>query len=250
MVATMRMETKRQIIRNGFTLIELLVVVAIIAVLVAILLPALGQARRMTKAMSCSSAIRQLGTYHYMYCQENNDEMPPNHDPDPKRANYPWHSYLSRYVFNMGEDRIFVGPSGSYYGGKGISNAMAQEMGRKSVYTCPESLEWFSSPPIVTPTYGRNMLVCIQSPYNYYKSYKMTQCSDPAKTVLLLDALTVSDPRGWTSSSNVIPPSDLDLMTHFHYNNTVNVFWADNHVSLSESVKIRNQVNDWVWIRD
>jgi prepilin-type N-terminal cleavage/methylation domain-containing protein len=252
MVSTMRMETKRQT-RKGFTLIELLVVVAIIAVLVAILLPSLGQARRMAKAMSCSSAIRQLGTYHFMYCQENNDEMPTNHDPDPKRANYPWVSYLSRYVFSMGEDRIFLGPSGLYYGGKGISNVMAQEMGRKSVYTCPESLDWFSNAPPVTPTYGRNAYVSIQKPFNYYKCYKMTQCSDPAHTVLLLDALTqaYSGPSGsYSASTHVMSPSDLYLMVQQHCNDKINVFWADNHVTLESNAEIRSQTDKWVWLRD
>jgi prepilin-type N-terminal cleavage/methylation domain-containing protein/prepilin-type processing-associated H-X9-DG protein len=57
--------------RNGFTLIELLVVVAIIAVLVAILLPALGQARDRARTTVCLSNLRQwsiiLGTYKNDY---------------------------------------------------------------------------------------------------------------------------------------------------------------------------------------
>jgi len=61
----------------GFTLIELLVVVAIIAVLVALLLPVMAKARSRAKQLLCSTHLRQLGTGVSMYANDNHGVLPP-----------------------------------------------------------------------------------------------------------------------------------------------------------------------------
>jgi len=67
---------RRGRVQRGFTLIELLVVVAIIATLVAILLPALGRARDQAKAAVCLSNLRSLGLAVQLYLQNNQDIFP------------------------------------------------------------------------------------------------------------------------------------------------------------------------------
>ena len=57
--------------RSGFTLIELLVVVAVIAVLLAILLPALRKTRTLTKRVSCQSNLKQIAVAWTMYLDDN-----------------------------------------------------------------------------------------------------------------------------------------------------------------------------------
>jgi prepilin-type N-terminal cleavage/methylation domain-containing protein/prepilin-type processing-associated H-X9-DG protein len=87
--------------KRGFTLIELLVVVAIIAVLVALLLPGLASARDRAKLVVCTNNLKQIHTAYMMYAQENNDWVvhfacwPPFSE---YQYNYDWSSYIAKYV--------------------------------------------------------------------------------------------------------------------------------------------------------
>lgn len=62
---------------SAFTLIELLVVISIVALLIALLLPALGGARESARRITCSSRLRDLGLAVNMYNQDQKDWMPP-----------------------------------------------------------------------------------------------------------------------------------------------------------------------------
>ncbi|HTV61809.1 MAG TPA: prepilin-type N-terminal cleavage/methylation domain-containing protein [Verrucomicrobiae bacterium] len=71
---------------TGFTLIELLVVIAIIAILAAILLPALARAKLRAVSIECMSNYRQMGLAWFMYANDNQEYLPNNSDRNAGQA--------------------------------------------------------------------------------------------------------------------------------------------------------------------
>ncbi len=83
---------------KAFTLIEMLVVVAIIALLIAILLPSLSKARELARQTICGTNMKEIGTTFYIYQSDNLDDFPTvAHDTPPSQI-----APVVHYIENMG----------------------------------------------------------------------------------------------------------------------------------------------------
>ena len=94
--------------RDGFTLIELLVAIAVIALLMAILIPALNKARYQARRIVCMNNIKQQSLVFFTYAQDNNDRFPPHTERialrvkdtfDPNELNI-WSAFYNSYMTN------------------------------------------------------------------------------------------------------------------------------------------------------
>jgi prepilin-type N-terminal cleavage/methylation domain-containing protein/prepilin-type processing-associated H-X9-DG protein len=161
----------------GFTLIELLVVIAIIAILAAMLLPALSSAKERAMRVKCASNLHQIGVGLTLYASENNDVLPQRSWPSGQN---PWQTYEACRV-TPGSGTLTRGPYnlGLLFFTKSVPNP--------EVFYCPSGIKagvkqtykyyaytgyWPSTPPTdPSGTPEDNVRTC----YNYYPQPKETE---------------------------------------------------------------------------
>lgn len=197
----------------SFTLIELLVVVAIIAVLVALLLPAISKARESAKRVTCASQLRSFGTVFSMYADSNNGWFPGSdlyyyYDPI-EFPNYAWPCILSARYLGPFETR------------SGVTRKM---------YYCPSVTDELIRNDDINWNYVDHCGWYRRVSYGFFCNIK------PAKAPLEIIPTKVdrSEPT-WVLGADIICLSDsYDLMSHREGNNKPaggNILHVDSSVN-------------------
>lgn len=191
--------------RRGFTLIELLMVISIVALLMAILLPALGRARSLARQTVCQSRLRQWGLAFATYAAENSETYPHADGRDRCGDSEPftregiadyWFGWVDVVAPVMGEKPWREHDRGDYPGVKSVFQCPSAQL-------APESL--YSYKPLRNGFFSYAMNSCLELDANCWPPYDQpggnnmpsflnaTRIKSPARVILLFDQLL--DPR-------------------------------------------------------
>jgi prepilin-type processing-associated H-X9-DG protein/prepilin-type N-terminal cleavage/methylation domain-containing protein len=229
---------------KAFTLIELLVVVSIIALLMAILMPALGAARAGSRALACKSNLRQLVIANIGYAMENDGfYVPAASDMWDTAGLHRWHG--TRDALDEPFDPL-RGPLIGY-----LADGRVKECPLRVEFV--KGQDWDTNFEQGCGGYGYNMTYIgsrisqnnagsVQAwKDRYTMTVRITEIAAPAMTLMFADTAMANDQKSLIEYSFAEPPFAvhngrpvtgfyMSPSIHFRHSRQANVGWADGHV--------------------
>ncbi|MFA9479309.1 DUF1559 domain-containing protein [Phycisphaerales bacterium AB-hyl4] len=221
--------------RLGFTLIELLVVISIIAMLISILLPALGAARESARGIQCASQVRQIGLGFHMYFGDNSDTFPTTFFDIGGGNSVDWSSELWRQEYVA---------TAVLYGCPSFGEA-----------TYPYGGSWDEVQSRLDPTNTNNrthdLWRTVQYGYNIQhlgsdarglygggvdSPARLDELTSASKTLVLADSYhqpsrVTGEHRGRFDLRDFYAEGTAMGLIHGRHSQGANIFWADGHTS-------------------
>jgi prepilin-type N-terminal cleavage/methylation domain-containing protein/prepilin-type processing-associated H-X9-DG protein len=225
---------------GGFTLIELLVVIAIIAILAAMLLPALSKAKTKAQGIQCMSNLKQLQLACLMYPDDNNGILAPSGDNDQIAWVMGWLDFAANNPANY-DLKLLTDPKYAMFANY-IKNA--------GVYKCPADLS--------TTLVGNQRLPRIRSmgmsqaincqgfwlPAPKYQVFKkITDVRSAALTYVMLDEHPDSINAGGFANQMVESPASAKIIDYpaSYHNGAAGISFMDGHCEIKKWMDARTR---------